>query len=106
MSREISSLERRMVGQEMQSGLGILSLEGLDTDRPNREPDRAHERTVFFPSAYLVNPVRSDGPALNEDGVCHDGMLPDSEEGKSVTPLSIIGTSRAGWRAFPFAHNI
>jgi len=64
-----------MFRQQLQSSLGIFSLEGVDTYRADRKPDRASERSIFFPSLYLVNPVSSDWLALNKDGVFHHGVL-------------------------------
>ena len=62
-----------MVGQQLQSRLGIRSPKGVDTDWAHREPDRASDRSRFLPSLDLVNPVRSDRLVLNTDGVLHHG---------------------------------
>jgi hypothetical protein len=64
-----------MIRQQLQSSLGIFSLKGIDPYRADRKPDSASERPIFFPSLYLINPVSSDGLALNKDGVSHHGVL-------------------------------
>jgi hypothetical protein len=64
-----------MFRQQLQSSLGISSREGIDTYRANRKPDGASERSIFFPSLNLVNPISSDRLALNKNGVFHNGVL-------------------------------
>jgi hypothetical protein len=64
-----------MFRQQLQCSLGIFSLKGIDTYRANRKPDRASERSIFFPSLNLANPISSDWPALNKYGVFHRGVL-------------------------------
>jgi hypothetical protein len=64
-----------MFRQQLQSSLGIPSREGIDTYRANRKPDSASDRSIFFPSLNLVNPISSDRLALNKNGVFHHGVL-------------------------------
>lgn len=61
-----------MVRQQLQSSLGVFSLVGINTYWANRKPDRTSDRSIFVPSIYLVNPVRSDTLALNNDGFHRD----------------------------------
>jgi hypothetical protein len=76
-----------MVRQQLQSSLGISSPKGVDTYRANRKPDRASERSILFPSLYLVNPVSSDSLTLNKDGVFHCGVFSVSGEETRFTPF-------------------
>jgi hypothetical protein len=78
-----------MVRQQLQSTLGISSPKGVKTYRAHGKPDRASERSILFPSLYLVNPVSADRLTLNKDGVFHYGVLSVSGEETRFTPLEV-----------------
>src|SRR5438552_1226123 len=65
------SPESRMVGEQLQSGFGILSLKVIKSDRANGKPDGARALSVLSPLLYLVNPVRPNRRALYKYGVLH-----------------------------------
>jgi hypothetical protein len=75
-----------MVRQQLQSSLGISSFKGIDTYGTNRKPDSASKRSLFVHSLDLVNPVSSDGLALNDDRVVHHEVLSVSAERGKVYP--------------------
>ena len=58
-------LERRMIRQQLQRRLGIIALKGIDADRANGKPNRARWHSFVCALLDFVNPISSDGLALN-----------------------------------------
>jgi hypothetical protein len=54
-----------MIRQQRQSRLGIISLKGIDTYWANRKPNRARWHSFVCALLDFVNPISSDGLALN-----------------------------------------
>jgi hypothetical protein len=63
--------ESWMVGEQLQSSFGILSLEVIESDWTNGKPDGAGELSILSPLLYLMNPIGSNRRALNKYRVLH-----------------------------------
>jgi hypothetical protein len=84
-----------MIRQQLQSGLSIFSLKGINTYGANRKPNCAGECSFFVPLLDLVNPISADWLALYKDRVSHHGALSISEKERRSTLFSSV--TEASW---------
>jgi hypothetical protein len=86
-----------MVRKQLQSSLGVSTLKGIDPYGTNRKPNCAGGLSLFFAFLDPVNPVSSDCPALNRNGVLqHKVYLPFLDKRQFSRLESMTGAGCAG----------